>query len=377
MNNQTNYNEEFSSIDKYTIKEGTENKILVAMSGGVDSSAAALLVTRNGSEAIGVTMKLHDSETNKVNTCCSLEDTEDARNVCRKLGIPYYVFNFKAAFKDYVINPFIEAYENGRTPNPCIECNRKLKFDTLYKRAKALGFDKIATGHYAKIEYEDGRWSLKKAVDKNKDQSYVLYSLTQEELSRTLFPLGNLTKAEARELVADHDKKTSAKKESQDICFVPDGKYANFIKKTTKKEYKKGNFVDLDGNILGTHDGIINYTIGQRRGLNINSQSRMYVESIRVASNEVVVSKIENLSKTTFTVNKLNLIAFDSIPEEFRAAVKIRYAHQEQDASIYKLNDDEVKVVFDQPQFAITSGQAAVFYEGEKVLGGGTIDKIL
>ena len=353
------------------------SKALIAMSGGVDSSVAAYLMTKNGYDCIGVTMKLYGNEDiglSKGHTCCSLDDVEDARSVARKIGIPYYVFNFRDRFKEDVIDKFVSAYENGCTPNPCIDCNRYLKFKKLFERAEELGCDYIVTGHYARIEHgEDGRFRLMKAVDQNKDQSYVLYSMTQAQLARTMFPLGGMTKDETRAIAEENGFINSHKHDSQDICFVPDGKYADFITRYTGKEYPCGNYVDVDGNILGTHKGIIRYTIGQRKKLGLILEEPLYVSKVDPESNTVTLDKEEGLFSTALTATDINLISVEKIEEPMRVKAKVRYRQKEQDATVVQTDDDRISVVFDEPQRAITKGQAVVMYDGDTVVGGGTI----
>lgn len=350
-------------------------KALIAMSGGVDSSVAAYLMKENGYDIIGVTMKLFDNEDiheTAEKTCCSLSDTEDARNVACMLGFPYYVFNFKADFKKQVIDRFIDAYEHCETPNPCIDCNRYLKFQELYRRAKELGCDYVVTGHYADIEEKNGRYFLKKAADPKKDQSYVLYSLTQEQLAHTLFPLGKLEKSETRKIAEENGLLNAHKHDSQDICFVPDGDYASFIEKTTQRTYPEGDFVDTEGNVLGRHKGIIHYTIGQRKGLGLSLPAPLYVMDKDPENNRVILCTNEKLFKKEMDVMEINWITADDFTEPFRAEVKIRYSHKAAPAVIIP-DGNSARVIFDEPQRAITPGQAAVFYDGAYVIGGGKI----
>lgn len=353
-------------------------KALIAMSGGVDSSVAAFLMKERGFDCTGITLKLFDRDNDDDNTekaCCSLDDIEDARNVCRKLGIPYYVYNFKDSFRENVISRFIEAYETGRTPNPCIDCNRFIKFEKLMRRAEELDFDCVVTGHYATVEYnaESGRYLLKKSVDLSKDQSYVLYSLTQEQLKRTVFPLGEMTKEQTRELAEKLGLINANKHDSQDICFVPDGDYARFIEEYTGKTYPCGDFVDENGKVLGEHKGIIRYTVGQRKGLGLALPHPMYVKEKNLAENKVVLCENAALFSKELLANDLNLIAFDKIEEPLRVCARVRYNQKEQPATVYQLDGDTIRVVFDEPQRAISKGQAVVLYDGDYVLGGGTI----
>ena len=354
-------------------------KAMIAMSGGVDSSVAAYLITQQGYEAIGVTMKLYNNEDigiKKEKTCCSLDDVEDARSVANRLGIPYYVFNYTDNFKLQVIERFVEAYRNGRTPNPCIDCNRYIKFDQLMHRAKELQFDYVVTGHYAINEYDEekGRWILHKATDDTKDQSYVLYSLTQDQLSRILFPLGRMTKHEAREIAEAQGFVNADKHDSQDICFVPDGDYAHFIENWCGFRFTEGDFVDHDGNFIAKHKGIINYTIGQRKGLGIAAEEPLYVIALDAEKNQVIVGNNSQVFAKGLIADKLNWVAIDNLREPMEAKVKIRYGAREAAATLYPQEDGKVKVEFREPARAITPGQSAVFYIDQRVLGGGIIE---
>ena len=351
-------------------------KALIAMSGGVDSSVASLLIKEAGYEATGITMKLYGGELpeNSTNTCCSEDDIADARAVCNKLKIPYYVFNFTDCFNEQVISRFIEAYENGSTPNPCIDCNRYIKFDRLMKRMEELKMDFVVTGHYARIEYSEnlGRYVLKKALDNTKDQSYVLYSLTQYQLSHTLFPLGSMNKTEVRKIAEENGFINAKKHDSQDICFVPDGKYAEFIERYTGKTYENGDFVDKDGNILGEHKGIIRYTIGQRKGLGLALPAPMYVFKKDLENNKVILGSNDDLFTSELYADNINLITTDRITEPIRIKAKIRYNQKEQPATAEQIGG-KLHIVFDEPQRAICKGQAVVMYDGDTVVGGGTI----
>ena len=354
------------------------DKVLIAMSGGVDSSVAAFLMKEQGCECIGATMKLFHNEdigVSRTKTCCSLEDVEDARLVALRLGIPYYVFNFSDDFKGQVIDRFISSYERGATPNPCIDCNRYLKFERLYERARILGCDAIVTGHYARIEQENGRWLLKKSLDESKDQSYVLYSLTQDQLSRILFPLGRMTKHEAREIAEAQGFVNADKHDSQDICFVPDGDYAHFIENWCGFRFTEGDFVDRDGNFIAKHKGIINYTIGQRKGLGIAAKAPYYVVSKDLAKNRVVLGSNDDLFSNHLEATDLNFISIKKLTEPMKVKAKVRYRQKETDAVITPLENGNVSVDFETPQRAIAPGQAVVFYDGDTVLGGGTIEK--
>lgn len=351
-------------------------KALIAMSGGVDSSLAAKLTKDRGFDCIGCTMKLYHNEDagiERTRTCCSLDDVEDARSVAYKLGMPFYVFNFTDAFRDTVIRKFIESYEKGVTPNPCIDCNRYMKFDKLYERARMLGCDCIVTGHYARIEEQDGKFVLKKALDETKDQSYVLYSMTQEQLAHTFFPLGNMRKTEVRKCAEENGFVNAQKPDSQDICFVPNGDYASVIELQTGKQSPQGNFVDKQGNLLGRHKGIIHYTVGQRKGLGIGGSEPLYVCEICAANGNVVLGSYDDLFSSEADVTDFNWIS-GTVPQgKFRCKVKIRYRQVEQWAAVMPTGKDGVHIVFDEPQRAITPGQAAVLYDGDIVLGGGTI----
>ena len=351
-------------------------KALIAMSGGVDSSLAAKLMKDSGFDCIGCTMKLYHNEDagiERSRTCCSLDDVEDARSVAYKLGMPFYVFNFTDAFRDTVIRKFIESYENGITPNPCIDCNRCMKFDKLFERAKILGCDYIVTGHYARIEEQDGKFVLKKALDETKDQSYVLYSMTQEQLAHTMFPLGNIRKTEVRQIAEENGFINADKPDSQDICFVPNGDYASVIERNTGKKTNSGNFVDKQGNILGQHKGVIHYTIGQRKGLGISSTEPLYVCGICPESGNVVLGSNDDLFSREADVSDFNWISGKVPGGAFRCKVKIRYRQPERWATVIPTGADTVHIAFDEPQRAITLGQAAVLYDGDIVLGGGTI----
>ena len=350
-------------------------RALIAMSGGVDSSLAALLMKEKGYECIGCTMKLYENEDagiEKTKTCCSLDDVEDARNVACLLDMPFYVFNFTERFRAQVIDRFVQSYEEGRTPNPCIDCNRYMKFDKLYERAKLMGCEYIVTGHYARIEKEDGKFFLKKALDETKDQTYVLYTLTQDQLAHTMFPLGDLTKRTVRNIAEKNGFINANKPDSQDICFVPDGDYASVIEKYTGRICMPGNFVDTEGNIMGRHKGIIHYTLGQRKGLGIAAGKPVYVCEIRPQTREVVLGNPEDLMRRDVYVSDFNWISGNAPGGRIRCTAKVRYRQSEQPA-VLSVEGDIVHIVFDQPQRAITPGQAAVVYDGDVVLGGGTI----
>lgn len=351
-------------------------KVMAAMSGGVDSSVAAYLLLQQGFRVVGATMKLFqnsDIDVPKEKACCSLDDVEDAKSVCARLGVPHYVLNMTADFQTEVIERFVRAYEQGFTPNPCIDCNRYMKFERLLHKAITLELDFVATGHYARIEKQGDRLVLKKAADSKKDQSYVLYSLTQEQLQHTLFPLGGLTKTEVREIAQANGFVNAKKHDSQDICFVPNGDYFSFIEKYTGKTYPAGDFVDLQGKVLGTHKGIIRYTVGQRRGLGLALPASMYVVEKDLPNNRVVLGFNENLFSKEVTVKDINLTACDSLETPTHLSAKIRYNQTEQPAIVTQVDENTLKIVFDTPQRAVTRGQAAVLYDGDTVVGGGTI----
>ena len=356
-------------------------KALIAMSGGVDSSVAALLTQQAGYDCIGVTMKLFENEDvgiKREKTCCSLEDVEDARSVACRLGMPYYVFNFEAAFGEKVMDRFADAYLHGRTPNPCIDCNRFLKFDQLFQRMQELDMDTIVTGHYARVSYDKTkkRWLLQKGVDAQKDQSYVLYHLTQTQLAHTWFPVGELSKSQVREFAGQHGFLNAEKPDSQDICFVPDGDYAGFIERYTKTHSQPGAFLNKKGERIGTHKGILHYTIGQRRGLGISAEKPLYVCRICPAENTVTLGEKEMLFARALTAEDVNLISCDHLSVPTPVEAKIRYRQPAQPAKAWITPDGKLHVVFDTPQRAITRGQAVVLYDGDNVVGGGTITDV-
>ena len=344
-------------------------KVLIAMSGGVDSSAVAYLTKEQGYDCIGATMKLHSA------SCVTERDIQDARFVCESLGIEHITVDFSRDFDKYVISPFISAYENGATPNPCIDCNFHLKFKRLFEYADELGCDYVATGHYAIVEYSEKykRPVLKKAKDLSKDQSYVLYRISKEALARTMFPLGyTLSKDETRELASRIGLDISKKKDSQDICFVPDGDYARFIEEYTGKKYPCGDFIRVDGKVLGKHKGIIRYTVGQRKGLGLALDRSMYVVGKSLEKNEVYIGDNEDLMKRELYAESVCLSAVDSIDKPLRVKAKIRYKQEEMDATAV-MENGLLHVIFDEPQRAICSGQSVVLYDGDTVIGGGII----
>lgn len=364
-------------MNTFNISESSPSA-LIAMSGGVDSSVAACLMKEVGYRCAGATMKLFandDIGISRGHTCCSLDDVLDAKNVARALRMAHYTFNFSERFEEDVIKPFADSYAFGLTPNPCIDCNRYLKFDKLFQRARELDFDYVVTGHYARISYDEksGRHLLMRAVDYEKDQSYVLYSLTQEQLAHTLFPLGELRKAETRAIAAEHGFINAQKAESQDICFVQDGDYASFIEEFRGEPFASGNFISLSGEVLGRHRGIIHYTIGQRKGLGIADRRPLYVVAIDPRNNTVMLGYDEDLFTDTLLADDVNLIAVERLDGPTRIQAKVRYRQEAQDAVVEPVDGTSVKVVFDDPQRAIAPGQAVVFYDGDRVVGGATI----
>jgi tRNA-specific 2-thiouridylase len=347
------------------------NKALIAMSGGVDSSTAAAIMLNQGHDCVGVTLKLFRSESR----CCSLQDVNDAKAVAFSLGIPHYVLNFTGEFEERVIRHFIETYERGETPNPCIDCNRHIKFSLLLLRARQLDFDCLVTGHYARVEKDpaSGRFLLRKSVDNKKDQSYVLYCLTQKQLECVRFPLGNLSKTETRNIAKRNHLINAAKAESQDICFVPDGDYGDFIEAYTGKTYPAGDIINTDGKVLGKHRGIIRYTIGQRRGLGVAANAPVYVTAKSAADNTVTLGPDSSLYRKSFVAKDINFVACAEIRKSLRVTVKTRYLQTEQPALAEQTGEDTLRIEFNTPQRAITPGQAAVMYDGDIVIGGGTI----
>ncbi|MDE6539187.1 MAG: tRNA 2-thiouridine(34) synthase MnmA [Ruminococcus sp.] len=354
-------------------------KVMVGMSGGVDSSVSALLLREQGYDVMGITMKLFSDEDivqaeKDGKTCCALSDVEDARSVAYRLGFEHLVFNFKDSFRECVMKKFVSSYLNGHTPNPCIDCNKYIKFDRMLRRALELDYDYIATGHYAINEYDEktGRYLLKRPKDRSKDQTYFLYSLTQEQLKHTLFPLGNLEKSEVREIAEKASLVNSKKPDSQDICFVPDGNYVSFIEKFTGKNVPRGTFVDMNGKILGEHKGIINYTIGQRKGLGISLGKPAYVIKKDISTNTVTLGDKDDLKTLSFIVENVNLISVPELKSASFFLIKTRYSQYGEYGLVTPIGNNECKITFETPQKSVASGQAVVFYDGDIVVGGGT-----
>lgn len=351
------------------------------MSGGVDSSTAAAVLCQGGFEVIGMTMKVWDDSSpgdEVTRRCCSFSDIGDARRVCAGLRIPHYVSNAKGAFRKYVVDPFCEEYLSGRTPNPCVVCNTEIKFRLMLRRARALGADHIATGHYSRVrrDQETGRYLLLKGRDFRKDQSYFLYGLTQSQLSHALFPLGDLTKSKVREIAAGLGLRIADKPESQEVCFVRETDYRALLRRIAPDRLRPGPIVDVNGNILGAHEGIADYTIGQRRGLGIAHPRPLYVVGFDVGRNAVIVGTSERVWEKEMTVEDVNWIAVNRLSAPMRAKTRIRYKHEASDAELSPLENGSVLVRFDRPQRAITPGQSAVFYDGDVVVGGGIIGSV-
>jgi len=355
-------------------------KVVVAMSGGVDSSVAAALLKEEGYQVIGVTMQIWPSDKqayeDRFGGCCGIGAIEDAKKVAYKLGIPHYVMNFRDIFARKVIADFCEEYSLGRTPNPCIRCNQYIKFDALLERAKGLGADFVATGHHARIEKDKEIYLLKKGVDQSKDQSYFLYPITQEQLKHTLMPIGNFAKDKVREIARELELPVAAKSESQEICFIPDDDYPNFLKDYIPQAAKPGLILDEQGSTLGNHRGILFYTVGQRKGLGISAKEPLYVIAIEPEKNAIVVGTKEKALGDELIACRLNWITTARLTQSITVKAKIRYRHQEAEATLNPVDENRVYVKFNEPQMAITPGQAIVFYDGDIVIGGGTIESV-
>jgi tRNA-specific 2-thiouridylase len=358
----------------------SKGSVMLGMSGGVDSSAAAAVLLEKGYDVVGVTLQIwpdQAEERQKVEGgCCSLSAVDDARRVADKLGIPYYVLNFKDIFQQKVIDYFNHEYLEGRTPNPCIACNRFVKFEAMLQKAISMGLDYVATGHYARVSFDEatGRHLLKKSATAAKDQTYALYTMTQEQLSRTLFPIGDYTKDRVRELAREIGLSVASKPDSQEICFVEDNDYGRYISENTDADIKPGFFVDRDGKKLGMHKGIIHYTVGQRKGLGISFGKPMFVVAVRPEDNTVVLGDETEVFSKGLTASDVNIISINELKEELRVKAKIRYSAKESEAVIRPLGNGRIEVLFDEPQRAVTPGQSVVFYDGDIVVGGGVID---
>jgi tRNA-specific 2-thiouridylase len=356
-----------------------KERALVAMSGGVDSSVAALLTKEQGFETAGATLKLYENETvgsGREKTCCSLSDVLDARQASRVIGIPFYVFNFTREFETDVIERFARGYENGLTPNPCVACNRFIKFEKMLQKAEALSFSRLVTGHYARVALDapSGRRLLKKGLDETKDQSYVLCLMTQAQLAKTLFPLGEYKKSEIRRIAEENGFMNAKKRDSQDICFVPDGDYARFLAEYRGEPFAAGSFTDENGNVIGSHNGAVRYTIGQRKGLGMGFGKPMYVLGKNMRTNEVVLGGENRLFSRAFYVGDVNFIACGKFEKPIRVKVKTRYRQKEQWAAAAQVDENRLHIVFDEPQRAVTPGQIAALYDGDVVVAGGIIE---
>lgn len=357
-----------------------KKKVVIGMSGGVDSSVAAYLLKQQGYDVMGVTMQIWQDEDNEQKEghagCCGLSAVDDARRVAEAIGIPYYVMNFKKEFKVNVMDYFVSEYLQGRTPNPCIACNRYVKWESLLKRSLDIGADCIATGHYARVvQLENGRYTLQKSATQAKDQTYALYNLNQYQLSHTIMPVGDYTKDEIREIAKGINLRVANKPDSQEICFIPDNNYAKFVEENTDANIKPGNFVNTAGEVLGQHKGITHYTVGQRKGLNLALGYPVFVVEIKPETNEVVIGNSSEVFSDRLYCNHINLMSIEDLEGDMEVTAKIRYSHKGAKCVIRKVEDDVIECVFEEPQRAITPGQAVVFYDGEYVVGGGTIMK--